>query len=56
PYPEIVATFQSVIGKEIKEQILEKEGRLPDTIVACGSGGSNALGAFDASCGGHAIF
>ncbi len=46
PYPEIVATFQSVIGKEIKEQILEKEQRLPDTIVACGSGGSNALGAF----------
>jgi tryptophan synthase beta chain len=46
PYPEIVATFQSVIGKEIKEQILEKEERLPDTIVACGSGGSNALGAF----------
>jgi tryptophan synthase beta chain len=46
PYPEIVATFQSVIGKEIKEQIHEKEGRLPDTIVACGSGGSNALGAF----------
>jgi tryptophan synthase beta chain len=46
PYPDIVATFQSVIGKEIKEQIVEKEGRLPDTIVACGSGGSNALGAF----------
>jgi tryptophan synthase beta chain len=46
PYPEIVATFQSVIGKEIKEQIVEKEGRMPDTIVACGSGGSNALGAF----------
>jgi tryptophan synthase beta chain len=46
PYPEIVATFQSVIGKEIKEQMLKKEGRLPDTIVACGSGGSNALGAF----------
>jgi tryptophan synthase beta chain len=46
PYPEIVATFQSVIGKEIKKQILEKEGRLPDKIVACGSGGSNALGAF----------
>jgi tryptophan synthase beta chain len=46
PYPEIVATFQSVIGKEIKQQILEKEERLPDTIVACGSGGSNALGAF----------
>jgi len=48
PFPEIVATFQSVIGKEIKEQILEKEGRLPDAIVACGSGGSNALGAFRA--------
>ncbi|MCZ2807855.1 MAG: tryptophan synthase subunit beta [Candidatus Bathyarchaeota archaeon] len=46
PFPEIVATFQSVIGKEIKEQILKKEGRLPDAIVACGSGGSNALGAF----------
>jgi tryptophan synthase beta chain len=46
PFPEIVATFQSVIGKEIKEQILKKEGRLPNTIVACGSGGSNALGAF----------
>jgi tryptophan synthase beta chain len=46
PYPEIVATFQSVIGKEIKEQILDKEGKLPDTIVACGSGGSNAIGAF----------
>jgi len=46
PFPEIVAIFQSVIGKEIKEQILEKEGRLPDTMVACGSGGSNALGAF----------
>jgi tryptophan synthase beta chain len=46
PYPEIVATFQSVIGKELKKQILTKEGRLPDTILACGSGGSNALGAF----------
>ncbi len=46
PFPEIVATFQSVIGTEIKEQILEKEGRLPDAILACGSGGSNALGAF----------
>lgn len=46
PYPNIVATFQSVIGKEIKKQVFAKEGRLPDTIVACGSGGSNALGAF----------
>jgi tryptophan synthase beta chain len=48
PFPEIVATFQSIIGKEIKEQILRKEGRLPDAILACGSGGSNALGAFRA--------
>ncbi|MEM2911908.1 MAG: tryptophan synthase subunit beta [Candidatus Bathyarchaeia archaeon] len=46
PFPTIVATFQSVIGNEIKRQILDKEGRLPDAIVACGSGGSNALGAF----------
>lgn len=46
PFPTIVATFQSVIGMELKKQILEKEGRLPDAIVACGSGGSNALGAF----------
>jgi tryptophan synthase beta chain len=46
PFPEIVATFQSVIGKELKEQILQKEGRLPDAIVACGSGGSNAVGSF----------
>ncbi|MEM1981890.1 MAG: tryptophan synthase subunit beta, partial [Candidatus Hadarchaeales archaeon] len=48
PFPEIVATFQSVIGKELREQILEREGKLPDAIVACGSGGSNALGAFRA--------
>ncbi len=48
PYPEIVATFQSIIGNEIKEQILKKEGKLPDSIIACGSGGSNALGAFRA--------
>jgi tryptophan synthase beta chain len=46
PFPTIVATFQGVIGNELKQQILEKEGRLPDAIVACGSGGSNALGAF----------
>ncbi|MEM0054102.1 MAG: tryptophan synthase subunit beta [Nitrososphaeria archaeon] len=46
PFPTIVATFQSVIGQEIKQQILEKEERLPDAIVACGSGGSNAIGAF----------
>jgi tryptophan synthase beta chain len=46
PFPEIVATFQSVIGMEMKEQILEKEGKQPDAVLACGSGGSNALGAF----------
>jgi len=46
PFPTIVATFQSVIGEEIKTQILEKEGKPPDAIVACGSGGSNAVGAF----------
>lgn len=46
PFPEMVATFQSVIGVEIRKQIMEKEKRLPDAIVACGSGGSNAIGAF----------
>ena len=46
PFPTIVAEFQSVIGREIMEQSLEKEIKLPDAIIACGSGGSNALGAF----------
>jgi tryptophan synthase beta chain len=46
PFPTIVRDFQSVIGKEIKEQILEKEGRLPDVVMACVGGGSNAMGAF----------
>ncbi|MEM3673363.1 MAG: tryptophan synthase subunit beta [Candidatus Bathyarchaeia archaeon] len=46
PFPTMVATFQSVIGQELKRQILERENRLPDAIVACGSGGSNAIGAF----------
>ena len=46
PYPTIVRDFQSVIGLEIKEQILQKEGRLPDAIVACVGGGSNSMGAF----------
>lgn len=46
PYPEMVRDFQSVIGKEIKAQILEKEGRLPDVVMACVGGGSNAMGAF----------
>jgi len=46
PYPMIVRDFQSVIGKEAREQILEKEGKLPDSIVACTGGGSNAMGIF----------
>ncbi|GIM48119.1 tryptophan synthase beta chain 1 [Collibacillus ludicampi] len=46
PYPLMVRHFQSVIGREAREQILEKEGRLPDVIVACVGGGSNAIGLF----------
>jgi len=46
PYPMIVRNFQSVIGRELKEQILQKEGRLPDILVACVGGGSNAIGTF----------
>jgi tryptophan synthase beta chain len=46
PYPMIVRDFQSVIGYEVKRQIMEKEGRYPDSIVACAGGGSNAMGIF----------
>ncbi len=46
PFPMIVRDFQSVISREIKEQILAKEGRLPDAVVACVGGGSNAMGSF----------
>ena len=46
PFPTIVRDFQSVIGREIKEQLKEKEGRLPDAVLACVGGGSNAMGAF----------
>ncbi|HRR91129.1 MAG TPA: tryptophan synthase subunit beta [bacterium] len=46
PYPAMVRDFQSVIGKETREQILEREGRLPDYIVACVGGGSNSMGIF----------
>jgi tryptophan synthase beta chain len=46
PYPMIVRDFQSVIGKETREQILSAEGRLPSSIVACVGGGSNAMGIF----------
>lgn len=46
PFPTMVRDFQSVISKEIKKQIIEKEGRLPDAVIACVGGGSNAIGAF----------
>jgi tryptophan synthase beta chain len=46
PYPTMVRDFQRVISIELKEQILKKEGRLPDAVVACVGGGSNAIGAF----------
>jgi tryptophan synthase beta chain len=48
PYPLMVRDFQSVIGREAREQIFEKEGRLPDVLVACVGGGSNAIGLFHA--------
>jgi tryptophan synthase beta chain len=46
PFPLIVRDFQTIIGKEAKEQLLEKEGRLPDYILACVGGGSNSMGIF----------
>ena len=46
PFPTIVRDFQAVISKEIKQQIMEKEGRLPDAVIACVGGGSNAIGSF----------
>ena len=46
PYPAMVRDFQSVIGNEVREQMTEREGRLPDTLVACIGGGSNAIGLF----------
>ena len=46
PFPTIVRDFQAVISKEIKEQLMEKEGRLPDAVLACVGGGSNAIGSF----------
>lgn len=46
PYPEMVRDFQSVIGTELREQMMQLEGRLPDTLVACIGGGSNAMGLF----------
>lgn len=55
PYPAMVRDFQSVIGKEAKKQILRKEGRLPDLLVACIGGGSNALGLFYPFVGDKAV-
>ncbi|TCP59087.1 tryptophan synthase beta chain [Tumebacillus sp. BK434] len=46
PYPMMVRDFQRIIGDEVREQILQEEGRLPDTIIACVGGGSNAMGIF----------
>ncbi|MGB0261189.1 MAG: tryptophan synthase subunit beta [Henriciella sp.] len=46
PYPKLVRDFQSIIGREARAQILEREGRLPDAVVACIGGGSNAIGLF----------
>ena len=46
PYPEMVRDFQCVIGEEVRTQIMEAEGRLPDSLVACVGGGSNAIGLF----------
>ena len=46
PFPTIVRDFQSVISREIREQVLEREGRLPDAVIACVGGGSNAIGSF----------
>jgi tryptophan synthase beta chain len=46
PYPELVRELQSVIGREAREQVLQAEGRLPDAVVACVGGGSNAIGLF----------
>ncbi|MCE2518318.1 MAG: tryptophan synthase subunit beta [Alphaproteobacteria bacterium] len=46
PYPELVREFQAIIGREAKEQLMTVEGRLPDTVVACIGGGSNAMGLF----------
>jgi tryptophan synthase beta chain len=46
PFPEMVRDFQSIVGQEVRAQIMEKEGRLPDSLIACIGGGSNAMGLF----------
>lgn len=55
PYPSMVRDFQSVVGREAREQILAEEGRLPDYLVACVGGGSNALGLFTAFLGDESV-
>jgi tryptophan synthase beta chain len=55
PFPMIVRDFQSVISKEAREQILEKEGRLPDVVMACVGGGSNAMGMFHEFIGDESV-
>lgn len=46
PYPTMTRDFQSIVGKEVKNQIIKEEGRLPNYIIACVGGGSNAMGVF----------
>jgi tryptophan synthase beta chain len=55
PFPLMVREFQRVIGKEAREQILEEEGRLPDAVIACVGGGSNAMGAFHEFVGDESV-
>lgn len=55
PFPTIVRDFQSVIGREVKEQILDKEGKLPDAAIACVGGGSNAMGLFYEFINDHSV-
>jgi len=56
PYPMMVRDFQSVIGREVKQQVLKREGRLPDFLVACVGGGSNAMGLFHPFFSDHVNF
>jgi tryptophan synthase beta chain len=55
PYPEMVRDFQSIIGREAKQQILEKEHKLPDALIACVGGGSNAIGLFHEFLGDESV-
>ncbi|NCO42845.1 MAG: tryptophan synthase subunit beta [Armatimonadetes bacterium CG_4_10_14_0_8_um_filter_66_14] len=55
PYPTIVRDFQSVIGKEARQQMLDREGRLPDALIACVGGGSNAIGLFHPFIGDESV-